>query len=278
MNKLLFIAFFLLGLIACQPSKSDANTTTSVNTDVQSANMLISEIRNLTNHGQWQQARLLLDSLHTTYPKQLDQRRIANTLEDSITYLEALQTVLYVDSTLPPLLEQVDILLKRFKYEKNEQYEDHGKYVHRILATNSNTSRNFIQAYVLDSKKTIVKSYYFGSYQVNQQTLNVQADGEGNTFHGSNYHFNQDKNHHEIMTLNEEDALALLNFISTHYNSRVRVEGIGDKTTRNWVYYLNDKEKEALSETYQLGWLMKDINRLEQMKNAANVHINRYIQ
>jgi hypothetical protein len=54
------------------------------------------------------------------------------------------------------------------------------------------------------------------------------------------------------------------------------VEGIGDKPTRNWVYYLNDKEKEALSDTYQLGFLMKDINQLERMQRTANTQINRY--
>ena len=36
--------------------------------------------------------------------------------------------------------------------------------------------------------------------------------------------------------------------------------------------------KEALSDTYQLGWLMKDINRLEQMQRVATAQIARYEQ
>jgi hypothetical protein len=44
------------------------------------------------------------------------------------------------------------------------------------------------------------------------------------------------------------------------------------------VYYLNDKEKEALSQTYQLGWIMKDIKRIEQMQQAASKQIMRYEQ
>ena len=78
------------------------------------------------------------------------------------------------------------------------------------------------------------------------------------------------------MTFDEDNALAVLNFINTHQNSKVRVEGVGDKPTRNWVYYLNEKEKEALSDTYQLGFLMKDINQLERMQRTANAQINRY--
>jgi hypothetical protein len=80
------------------------------------------------------------------------------------------------------------------------------------------------------------------------------------------------------MTMEDEIALSLLNFISTHHSARIRVEGVGDKAHKNWVYYLNDKEKQALSDTYQLGFLMKDINRIEQMQRVANAQVQRYLQ
>lgn len=265
MKQITIIFLSTLLLVACKPS------------DEQMATQIINSAKILVDSGQWRQARILLDSLHTTYPKQIEQRRVADAIDDSITVMEAHATLAYVDTLLPPLLEKADQLIKRFKYQKNEQYEDHGKYVHRLLATASNTSRNFLQAYVTDDRKTVVKSYYYGSYQVNQQSVTLKANAEESMFRGRNHHF-QDGAHHEIMSLDEDNALALLNFISTHQNARVRIEGMGDKPTRNWVYYLNDKEKEALSDTYQLGWLMKDINRLEQMQRTANAQINYYSQ
>jgi hypothetical protein len=176
---------------------------------------------------------------------------------------------------LPPLLEQSDKLLKQFKYEKDAQYEDKGRYVHRLLHTNSNTARNFLQAYVRDDRQTIVKSYYYGSHQVNQQQVTLSAQGEEVRFSGSNHAF-EIEGWHEIMTLEDENALQLLNFISAHHSDRVRVHGAGLKPNHTWVYYLNDKEKEALSATYQLGFLMKDILRLEQMANAARNQIAHY--
>ena len=78
------------------------------------------------------------------------------------------------------------------------------------------------------------------------------------------------------MTFEDEYALQLLNFISTHINDRVRVHGAGEKPIHTWVYYLNDTEKNALSQTYQLGFLMKDILRLEQMRNASLNQMSRY--
>ena len=124
---------------------------------------------------------------------------------------------------------------------------------------------------------SVVKSYYYGNIQVNQQSVVLQSEGEEVTFSGRSYHF-EDGAHHEIMTLENEDALALLNFIDTHRKHKIRVEGKGDKPTRNWVYYLNEKEKQALSATYQLGWLMKDIKRIEDIQHTASAQIERYQQ
>ncbi len=263
MKKELLLSFFFLALVACQPS------------DEERAQALVSEAQQLVDSGQWRQARIVIDSLHMTYPREVTQRRAAKALSDSITYLEAQRTLAHVDTLLPPLLDQADQLLKHFKYEKNEKYENNGKYVHRLLSTRSNTTRNFVQAYVSDNRKTIVKSYYCGSKQVNQQSLIISVIEESSIFRGSNYHF-QEGTHYEIMTFDEDNSLSLLKFISVNVKQRIRVEGKGEKSNDNWVYYLNDKEKEALSETYQLGCLMRDINHLEQMQCTASAQIARY--
>ena len=262
-TKILFLLVCTLLIVGCAPS------------DTERAQMLVQEAQALVDNGQWRQARIVMDSLHATYPREVAQRRVAKALGDSITYLEAQRTLAYADSMLPPLLEQSDKVLKQFKYEKDEQYEDKGRYVHRLLNTGSNTARNFLQAYVRDDRQTIVKSYYYGSHQVNQQHVTLSAQGEELRFSGSNHAF-EVEGWHEIMTLEDENALQLLNFISAHHSDRVRVHGAGLKPNHTWVYYLNDKEKEALSATYQLGFLMKDILRLEQMANTARNQIAHY--
>jgi hypothetical protein len=267
MSKKHFFILLLssLSFIACGP------------TEEQCAEKLLHEAHTLVDNGSWRQAMIVLDSIHNTFPRLVAQRRQAKALSDSIIYLEAKRSLAYTDTLLPPLLNQVDKLIKNFRYEKNEKYENHGRYVHRLLVTTSNTSRNFIQAYVRDDRETIVKSYYFGNKAVGQRAIVLQADGEEQLFSGSNHHF-ESAGHHEIMTLENDPALALLNFISAHQSARIRIEGRAEQPHHSWAYYLNDKEKEALSCTYQLGWLMKDIKRVEQMQKVANAQILRYEQ
>jgi hypothetical protein len=78
------------------------------------------------------------------------------------------------------------------------------------------------------------------------------------------------------MTIENDNALALLNFVSSHINDRIRIVGTGVRAQDTWVYYLSDKEKKALSDTYQLGWLMKDIKHFEQIQQIANKQILHY--
>jgi hypothetical protein len=264
-NQLILLVFSISILFnSCKPNVE------------QEANQLLTEAQTLVDNGSWRQALIILDSLHNTYPRLVTQRRIAKNIADSITYLEAQATLAYTDTLLPPLLLQADELLKHFKYEKNNSYEDAGRYVHKLLITSNNTDRNFIQAYVRDDRQTIVKSYYFGPSQVNQNSVILKANEEEQKFSGNNHHF-LSEGHHEIMTLENEQALAFLNFVSTHHSHRIAVEGKG-QNNKSWVYYLNTQEKDALSKTYQLGWVMKDIKHIEQLQKTANAQIMYYQQ
>lgn len=268
---------FPLILIIILMSSCKVNQEQTSNPE-QEADNLLREVQTLIDNGSWRNALVLIDSIHETYPDLKNQRNRAKSLSDSITYLEAQRTATYLDTLLPPLLDQVDKLIEqKFMYEKNDKYENNGRFVHRLLSTDKNTSRNFIQAYVRDDRMTIVKSYYYGNKPVIQNSVTLLAESEQIVFSGSNHHFTT-QGHHEIMTLENEQALSFLNFISTHQESRIRVKGSGTDANSSWIYYLNEKEKNALADTYQLGWLMKDIKQIEEMLDVAKNQILNYEQ
>lgn len=268
---------FPLILIIILMSSCKVNQEQTSNPE-QEADNLLREVQTLIDNGSWRNALVLIDSIHETYPDLKNQRNRAKSLSDSITYLEAQRTATYLDTLLPPLLDQVDKLIEqKFMYEKNDKYENNGRFVHRLLSTDKNTSRNFIQAYVRDDRMTIVKSYYYGNKPVIQNSVTLLSESEQIVFSGSNHHFTT-QGHHEIMTLENEQALSFLNFISTHQESRIRVKGSGTDANSSWIYYLNEKEKNALADTYQLGWLMKDIKQIEEMLDVAKNQILNYEQ
>ena len=265
MRKYLFL-LLLLPLAAC------------VDKSEQSAKMLLDTGYRLAEEGNFQSARIVLDSLHNTYPKCVDVRRVAKSLEDSMEYVEAKRTMLYADSLLQPLLKESDVLLKSFSYEKNEKYEDAGKYVHRLLRTGSNSSRCYLQAYVTDNRETIVKSYYCGSAMLLQSIVCLESQNEQYRSAGRLHSF-EAGDYHSILTMEEDKALSVLNFISMHCGDRLRVvlEGTNKKgNATTYTYYLSDSEKKALEDTYKLGVVMKDIKSLEDMLRISRARVEKY--
>ncbi len=255
----LFLAFCLLA--ACHRP-----------TDTELSAQRIAYARQLADIGNFNQAKLQLDSVHLLYPKEVGMRRQAKRLNDSIVYLESVRTLHYSDSVLQTLLPQTDQLLKSFRYQKDEAYENRGKYVHRLLYTNSNIARCYLQAYVTDNRQTILKSYYYGAKAINHTAVDLAAGDIRCDISGTLHSF-EAEGHYEILTMPEESALQALLFVANNKTERLKITLQGKS---NYVYYLQPNEKEALEQTYRLGILMKDIRLLEENMRLAQARISKW--
>ena len=259
----------------------------------QQARERVSQARTLIQENNLEAAKVQLDSVHILFRQQVDARREAKALQDTIALLEAERTAAYADSMLQTLLPQVDPLLKKFRYEKDERYEDHGQYVSRLLQTTSNTERCFIQAYVGDNRLTRVKSYYYGSATLIQNgvELCLQPNEDCNTWQGSEHHFSTSSDSeassssrniggfHSILTLEGDPAIELLAFIASQPDAKVRVRLHGNnakgQSASPYTYVLSKNDKAALVETLQLATLFHDIHRLEEMLNSSKNTISK---
>ena len=221
--------------------------------------------RTMVENNMLNSARLQIDSIHLLYPKQVDIRREAAALADTISVIEARRTIHYSDSLLQVLRPQADKLIKQFRHEKNALYENHGGYVHPLLATDNNTSRCLLKAIAGEDGSLCVKSFYCGSSQIQHHTVTltcgeeqVDASGTPHCFHIENYH--------EILTADQQQSEAILTFISANIESRIKVSLTGKST---YHYYLQDNEKKALEQTYRLNVLIRDIRRLDEALTKA---------
>lgn len=208
----------------------------------------------------------------TPKPSKVDIMRAEKARKDSITYVQAQQNLRYSDSLLQVLLPQAEPLMKSFVYSKDTVAEDHGHYVHRLLQTSSNTARNFLQAYISDDRKASIQSYYFGSQSHQQTAIRVTSGEEYIEKTGSNHAFHVE-GWHEILTVTDDDALQILAFIANRQDYPIRVQSQGKQSI---VYALNKQEKQALTDTYQLAVLMRDIDALERAMHVADLQIQKY--
>ena len=195
-----------------------------------------------------------------------DKMRREKMAADSLSLIRAKQTAVYSDSILNTLLPKADSLIKFFSYEKQENYEDHGYYTHRLLTTQKNTQRQFLQAQTDDRGALIVQSYYYGAKPIDHTAVRLEAGGVYAEAEGSRHSF-EAEGVHEIVSIRDKDAKRLLEFVATHLQERIKVTAHGKQKA---VYYLQNNEKEALRQTLELSLVMTDIATLENTIRVSN--------
>ena len=199
------------------------------------------------------------------------EQRAQKRQQDSINLVMQEQTVTYTDSLLQVVLPQADSLLALFQYKKNEKYEDHGYYIHKHMQTAGLGQRIYLQTFVTDDLKTVVRSMYFGS-KIEHTTVTLSADSVSSRFEGEPYYFEAEGNH-EMVTLSNDDAVALLQFVNAYADSRIKVKLSGK---RSYAYFLNTKDIQAMLETLRLQVVMSDIRRLEDQQRQASLQVEKY--
>lgn len=191
--------------------------------------------------------------------------------QDSLNLLQYEQTARYTDSLLQTILPVADSLLARFQYVKNGKYADHGYYISKHLQTAGLGQRTYLQAYVTDDLKTVVRSMYFGSRSLKHDLLILDADSVSNSFSGNLYQY-EAEGFHEILTLNDEDAVQLLRFVSAFSGTKIKVTLSGKG---KFAYVINAKDIAALVETLRLQTVMTDIKTLEAQHKQATLQVEK---
>ena len=206
-------------------------------------------------------------------PSKADVKKAEKRQQDSLSLLAQERTLSYYDSLQQALAPALDALLPRFKYEKDDRYEDKGHYVHRLLRTTSNTSRNYIQTYVRDDGQTIVRFYYYGERSLGFEKVVLSADNLEDTFAGDVHAF-EASGWHETLTIEGDEALRCLHFVDAYRDARVRVALCGNASRA--VYYLSRNDKDALMETYRLGMAMRDMVEVERRIKMTSMQVEKY--
>lgn len=269
MRKITFISLlFVLFWVACHKL-----------TPEEQAILRIQNVRSLIANNQLNQAKMELDSVHVLFRTEVAQRRVAQHLSDSITYIESQRTLRYCDSILILKNEEKAKLRKQFRFEKNDNYETEGSYVFYLLRTESNAERCFLQARITESSELILKSTYCGTFPI-EHTHAILSNNESSVSgaeisisDAANHSFSDGGKTWEMLHYKNEDALRLLNFISENEENRIKVTLQGK---RKYTYTLMQSEKKALEATYHFAVVMRDVAQLEKEIEKANFQIKRF--
>lgn len=128
--------------------------------------------------GDFNLAKLQIDSIRTLYPKAFDVRKAAIGLMQQIDLHEQQKTLAYLDSMMQVKQAEFDSLRERFVLEKDTAYQEVGNYFYPTQVVEKNIGRSFLRAQVNERGEMSLTSIYTGGTNIHHTSVKVSAGGD----------------------------------------------------------------------------------------------------
>lgn len=258
-NRYILILLFLPLFFSCGEKAEDP------------AAALLEEARKECEAGNFNNARMLLDSLSTAHPTAYKTRREAEIFRREVMIKEKERDVLYFTSEIERLSACRDSLVSSFTFNKNSRYQDTGYYTSPLQPIASNATSTYLRASVNEDGAAFIVSFYRGR-AIEHTTVKVSSNG---------YYAVCDKpyssrSYREYGVYSErrdykygEDG-GIIDFIAAGEAPFV-VELSGGSSSH--TYTLRASDVEAIKAVAGLAVLLRDITRQRQLLSDAQISL-----
>lgn len=137
---------------------------------------LLSQARVAYESGNYNNARVLLDSIKIVAPKAYKTLREAELLRRRVMIKEKERDVAFFESEMQRLVAQRDSLASGFTFNKDKRYQDRGYYTVPSQAISSNAQNNFLRASVYEDGAMFLTSFYRGK-SIRHTTVKLSSGG-----------------------------------------------------------------------------------------------------
>ena len=216
-------------------------------------------------------AKILIDSIHSTYPKEVQVRKSASELMNKIEFRENTRNLQYFDSLYVVVKHTYDSVAKNFTIA-DTTYSSKKVYTHKkrgknyyprtnlVAEVQENGDLNLISVY--SGKKLAHDSVKVSFSDLYSSTLKVPTSS------AYNYSFTDLGVNWEYVTFNQKNQNNVLGFIALYQDKLLTVNLYGEK---NYNYFLEKEDKKILTETVQFANIKKELYTLEKtIKTTKN--------
>lgn len=262
MFRKLFIASLALLAISCG------------NSDEDKAERLLEEGNKALSEKRFDDARNIIDSLRTTYPKAIEARKKAISLESHIELEAAKSGLARIDSMLEYTNKEVERLKKGFVLEKDEKYQSTGYYIVK-KQIGSAKQRTALKAEVNEEGLMVLISVVKGQ-KLNHKSIKVETPTGESAQTPECFSFLK----HNVSGYVEESSFKLgedgnvIKFITeSPGNLTVTVQG-----QKDLKYQLSPSDKNAIKSCYELATAMTKQRQLIQQTKDLNTKVKFYLK
>ena len=257
MNHKVLSLLLLLALASC----SNVEKQASVYLDAASSAFAL---------GQYDEAKALIDSIKVLFPKAFDARRAGISLMREVELAETRRTLAYLDSLQTATQAKVNAIRGRYAFEKDEEYEAVGHYLHPQHVVEQALHRSFLRFQTDENGRLSMTSIYCGAANIHHTAVRVTAPD------GTFAQTPPAPESYETTVLDEKIERAdfpqgqdgdVMGFIYLNHDKNLSLRFIGD---RNYNTSLTQTDREALVAVRDLSCLLTTLAQVRSQIEEAN--------
>lgn len=252
------IFFILLVLVAC--------LTSCVHNEKEQAKNMLARANTLYISNSFNSAKILIDSIHNTYPRLIEVRKEASKLMNMIELKEHKRNLAYYDSVFAVITPIYDSISANF-IVTDTTYSSKKVLIHKKRGKNYFPKTNLL-AEVLENGDINLISVYNGKSISHDSIKIYYQDFYSNTSKvpsSKKYSFTDLGTTWEYVTFEQQYQNDILSFVDLYKDKLLIVNLYGD---RSYDYFLAAEDKAILSETLFFAKVKKEIYTLN--KNINN--------
>ena len=223
--------------------------------------------------GNYNEAKILIDSIKILYPKAFETRRAGIGLMQEVELKEQEKSLVYLDSMLQAKQKDFDAIKGKYTFEKDAEYQNIGNYLHPSQVIEKNLHRSFLRFQVDENGVMSMTSIYCGAHNIHHVAVKVTAPD------GSFAETPAAKDSYETTDLGEKIEKAdfklgedgnVMGFLYLNKDKNIKVNYRGE---RPYSITMTAADRQALVSVYELAQLLSSMTEIKKNMEEANLKI-----
>ena len=259
MKNIVFILLVAVALTGC-------------NSDEKKAAQLLHRAEQSFAAGDFNKAKMQIDSIKVAYPKAFDARRAGIKLMQQVDLKEQSKTLEYLDSMMNVKLKDLDAIKKNFVLEKDEEYQEIGNYFYPTQVVGKNIGRSYLRAQVSETGEMLLTSIYSGRNYIHHSCIKVSV---GDTFaetsvSGDRYESKDLGRVLEKADYTVEKSGAVIGFVIANQDKKISIDYNGE---RKYHTTMQRNDVKAIVELSELSRVLSGIEQIKKEQKEAELKI-----
>ena len=223
--------------------------------------------------GDYEEAKLQIDSIKILYPKAFEARKAGQALMLDVETKAQQKTLAYLDSAFQAKTKEFNAIKDKFTLEKDAEYQQIGNYLHPSQVIEKNLHRSYLRFQVNETGQMSMTSIYCGPSNIHHISVKVVAPD------GSFAETPASKDSYETTDLGEKIEKAdfkmgedgnVMGFLYLNKDKNIKVNYQGE---RSYSTTMSPADRQALAGIYELAQILSSITQIKKEMEEANLKV-----